>query len=190
MKKLILLLVALLMSLTGLSSEDSATAQESSSKDPQPDRAIESGNDFFSAWNPDSEILHMHQQMQRLMQMTSLQARNRPALFNSSLGSAALKDMKSEYQLGLDWPEMDKNKIQITVAQHRLRISGEQKIENEYQDEHSNRVETSFRSVERIINLPEDADEEQVSADYKKNRLIVHIAKKAPPEPERKVAVN
>ena len=179
MKKLILLLIALLMSLVGFTGEDTATAQESSI-DPHLDQSARDDRSFFSDWNPNSEILRMHQKIQQLLRRTSLQTQDGFGVFKPSLGNAALKDMRTEYQLRLDWPRMDKNKIELTIAARRLRIAGEQRIKNQFQNKNSARTESSFRSVERVITLPDDADETGITANYKKDFLTIHIPKLNP----------
>ena len=96
MKKLILLLTAFIISLGGLNGEESAAAQESAHKplleSPQADA---DSNILENAWDPDSEILKMHAQMKKLMQMALLTTHNPLSAFKPSLGTATLKDMKS-----------------------------------------------------------------------------------------------
>jgi HSP20 family protein len=62
-----------------------------------------------------------------------------------------------------------------------LTIKGERKFENETKDKNFHRVERRYGSFSRSFALPEDVDQEKISATYNKGVLEVTV-----PKPEQK----
>ena len=84
----------------------------------------------------------------------------------------------------------DEDKINIFAEKHVLHIASD---EHENAKENSDRKylikERSVKSFERSFTLPEDAEEEKISASYQKGILSVFIPKKPKEEP-KKIAVK
>ena len=195
MKKFILLISAIGFFLIGLSGHlraNTLPAQNENSNVPDlSDSSVDPFQSFFSKWNPDKEIARMQQNMQSMMRFAASTQNGTwdPAPMNSEF-----QDTGKEYQAKLNLPGMKKNKIDIKVSDHQLRISGQQTVENQFKDDSSQRVEKSQSYFQQIIPLPQDADEDTLRADYKQNILTVHLSKispkRLPQKPERKVAAK
>ena len=83
----------------------------------------------------------------------------------------------------------DEDKINIYAEKHVLHISSH---ENEKKDDKDKKYlirERSVKAFERSFTLPEDAEEEKISASYQKGILSVFIPKKPKEEP-KKIAVK
>lgn len=86
----------------------------------------------------------------------------------------------------------DEDKINIFAEKHVLHIASD---EHENAKEHSDRKylikERSVKSFERSFTLPEDANEENISASYKMGILSVFIPKMPKVEPKKiEVKIN
>ncbi|MEX2246184.1 MAG: Hsp20/alpha crystallin family protein [Dehalococcoidia bacterium] len=88
-----------------------------------------------------------------------------------------------------EMPGMKPEKIDVTVVEGELRISGERSEEKEVREEHYYRSERSFGRIYRAIALPEGCDTEHIRANSKDGVLEVVIPKKQTATP-KKVAVT
>ncbi len=198
MKKFILFISAIGFFLIGLSTHAHATPvpiHNESSNTPQLNNALEDpSQNLFSDWDPEAEMARMEQNMQKMMHFAASahsQAWNNP---NSFSLSSQFEDTGKDYQLRLRLPGIEKDKIDIESSRHQIRISGKQTSENQFQDDHSQRMEKNQSSFQQIIPLPENADEDTLNADYHQGILTVHLSKISPQglpqKPGRKVAVK
>ncbi|MFW5959490.1 MAG: Hsp20/alpha crystallin family protein [Chitinivibrionales bacterium] len=90
---------------------------------------------------------------------------------------------KEGYRLSADIPGVDKDDIEISVENGTLRISGEKKQENKEEKQGYNHFERCYGKFERSFKLPEDADHEGITADYKNGVLNLHIKKSEKAKP-------
>ena len=96
-----------------------------------------------------------------------------------------------EYLIKADLPEVKKEDVKITVQDGVLAISGERKYEKEEKGKKYHRVERAFGRFERSFSVPEDAEEDKVSAEYKDGVLKVHLPKSAKSKPKsREIKVS
>ncbi len=63
-----------------------------------------------------------------------------------------------------------------------MTIRGEKKQEKEEKDKNYYRMERSYGSFQRVLSLPEDADQEGVAATFKNDVLTVTMPRKAAPQ--------
>jgi HSP20 family protein len=71
-----------------------------------------------------------------------------------------------------------------------LTLSGERKFEKEEKNKKYHRVERAYGGFMRRFTLPDDADPENVKAEFKDGMLTVHLSKSAKAKPkQREVAV-
>ncbi|AEH44005.1 heat shock protein Hsp20 [Thermodesulfatator indicus DSM 15286] len=78
-----------------------------------------------------------------------------------------------------DVPGIDPNELEITVSGNTLTIRGEKKQEREEKGENFYRIERSYGSFVRSIQLPADVDTDKVEATYKNGVLKIVLPKKA-----------
>ena len=91
---------------------------------------------------------------------------------------------QKEYLIKAEIPEVKKDDVKINVQNDVLTISGERKYEKEEQDKKHHRIERAYGSFLRSFTIPEDADPEQISAEFQDGLLRVHLSKTTRSKPK------
>jgi len=91
-----------------------------------------------------------------------------------------------EYTVTVELPGIDENDIQLELEGDTLKIKGEKKQEKEEKEKDFYRVERSYGSFQRMLSLPEDADQAGIEAKFSKGVLTVSLPRKAAPKAEAK----
>ncbi len=91
-----------------------------------------------------------------------------------------------DYTIAVEIPGVDENDVKLEIANDVLTISGEKKQEKEEKEKNYYRMERSYGSFQRVLSLPEDADQNAVKATFKKGVLTVTMPRKALPKSETK----
>ncbi len=94
-----------------------------------------------------------------------------------------ISENDKEYKLQLAVPGMKKEDFKIAIEENMLVVSAENKKENEEKTERFTRKEFSFSSFTRRFNLPENVDENQISANYENGIMHLALPKKAEAKP-------
>lgn len=102
-------------------------------------------------------------------------------LFKPSLDVAA--DGK-EYSIKIELPGIDKSNISIEYTDKLLKIKGQKHQEKEEKEKDYYRIERSYGSFERVLNIPDDADIQNITSSYKDGVLSISIPRKALPKAE------
>ena len=89
-----------------------------------------------------------------------------------------------EYLFKADLPEVKKEDVKVTVENGTLTVSGERKSEKEEKKKKFHRVERSYGSFERIFTVPEEADPNKITAEFKDGVLKVRLPKSAKAKPK------
>jgi HSP20 family protein len=89
-----------------------------------------------------------------------------------------------EYLIKAEVPEVKKEDVKVTVQNGVLSLVGNRKFVKEENDKKYHRVERAYGSFVRSFSLPEDADENKVSADFKDGVLQVHLPKSEKARPK------
>lgn len=99
--------------------------------------------------------------------------------FDSSAVVPAVNVLESagQFQIELAAPGLTKESFAIKIEKDVLTISTEKKAENIQEGTKFTRKEFGFHSFKRSFNLPEIADQEKISAEYKEGILYVTIMK-------------
>lgn len=92
-------------------------------------------------------------------------------------------EQNDAYHFHVMVPGVNKEDIKVKVDDGILRISGERKHITESDDVKLHRIESTYGSFERRFRLPEDANEEGLSASYENGVLSIKVEKQ-----EKKVA--
>ena len=91
-----------------------------------------------------------------------------------------------KFQIELAAPGLAKEDFNIKLEKDVLHISTAKKLEEVKEHTKYTRKEFSFYSFKRSFNLPEIADQELISAEYKEGILYLSIAKKKEAIPQVK----
>lgn len=76
-------------------------------------------------------------------------------------------------------PGIDPKGVDISITDDNLTIKGEKQEEKEDKGKHFHRVERSYGSFSRTINLPKSVNIDEVKAEYKNGILEINLPKKA-----------
>jgi len=85
---------------------------------------------------------------------------------------------EKEYTICVEIPGVDEKDIQLQTANDTLTIFGEKKQAVEEKNKHYYRVERSYGSFQRVLSLPQDADQDKINARFKKGVLTITIPRK------------
>ncbi|MDA7947373.1 MAG: Hsp20/alpha crystallin family protein [Hyphomicrobiaceae bacterium] len=88
-------------------------------------------------------------------------------------------------------PGIDEKDVSVTLHDSVLTVKGEKKFEEKKEEQNYHTMERRYGSFTRAVRLPNTADEDNVSADFKKGILTVTVAKKPGSEPkERQIEIK
>ena len=95
---------------------------------------------------------------------------------------ADMVDRGNRYDLRLEIPGIDKDKIQLNATEDAIEISGEQSEEESNEDKGHNYIynERSYKSFCRSIPIPEEILPSKITARMNNGILQIEIPKKAP----------
>ncbi|MEM1023177.1 MAG: Hsp20/alpha crystallin family protein [Myxococcota bacterium] len=95
------------------------------------------------------------------------------------------------YRIEAELPGVDKKDVNVSLENGVLRITGERKEDKETKNEKMHRREMFRGSFARSFTLPEDADWEQVDAQFKDGILNVRLGKtRSKPAHQRQIDVK
>lgn len=86
---------------------------------------------------------------------------------------------EKEYTVCIETPGVDGKDIQLQITNNTLTIFGEKKQAVEEKKKHYYRVERSYGSFQRVLSLPQDADQDKINAQFKKGVLTITIPRKS-----------
>lgn len=102
-----------------------------------------------------------------------------------------ISEDEHEYMIKAEIPEVQKEDVQVTVENGVLSIRGERKFEKEDKHKTYHRIERCYGSFSRSLALPDDADPDRVSAEFKDGLLRVRMPKSEAKKPKQiEVLVN
>lgn len=87
-----------------------------------------------------------------------------------------------EYTIMVEIPGVDEKDVKLEIVNDTLTICGEKKQEQEEKEKNYYRMERTYGSFQRVLSLPEDADQDGIKATFKKGVLTVTLPRKALPE--------
>ena len=97
-----------------------------------------------------------------------------------------IKETASGYAISAEIPGYKENEINLYVENHVLTLEGKKKEKKDEKDGKKYLVrERVVRDFKRSFTLPEDADEEKVSASFKNGVLEIDLPKTEKAQPKR-----
>ena len=95
------------------------------------------------------------------------------------------------YELTADLPGMDEDSVDVSVADDVLTIKGERSYEQESDGRNVHLSERGFGSFKRSFSLPDNLDQNDISARLKNGVLEIHLPKsKEVTSPSRSIKVQ
>lgn len=105
-------------------------------------------------------------------------------LFPSSLTDGLLKPTvdigasEKEYEISIEVPGVEQDDIKLEILNNTLTLCGEKKQEIEEKEKEYYRMERSYGSFQRVLAIPEDADEDEINAVFKNGVLKITMPRK------------
>lgn len=131
-------------------------------------------------WNPFRETQAMQDRILRAMNIANTRRSDddRQSLTTSDWAPTVdISEDGNEYLIKAELPEVSKNDVKVTVENGVLTIKGERRFEHEESNKKYHRVERSYGSFTRSFSMPEDAEADKVSAEFKDGLLLVRLPK-------------
>ncbi|MBD3700356.1 Hsp20/alpha crystallin family protein [Klebsiella pneumoniae] len=159
-------------------------------------------NDLPAASGPVSPILQLHREIDRLFDdafrgfgFPALNMPQWPSDWSGMLKPAPGHPRKptSSTRLPSEVPGVEEKDIQITLDNDVLMVRGEKRQEQEKKEGGFHRVERSYGSFQRALNLPDDANRrDSIKASFKNGVLTVTIDKRevSAPKQGRSIPIN
>ena len=111
-------------------------------------------------------------------------------LKNRTLPAVNVKETEKNYEIEVAAPGRAKKDFNISAENGVLTISSEQKEEKEQKEKDYTRKEFSYSSFSRSFTLPENANEEDIRANYADGILKLEVAKKVINQTRAKKAIE
>lgn len=142
-------------------------------------------------------LTQLHQEIDRMFDQT-FRSFGLPSLgFGSALSEAGqgvllkpnvdIEASEKEYAITVEVPGVEEDNIKLELVDNTLTIKGEKKQESEKKEKDVYRVERSYGSFQRVLSLPEDADQDNIDAQFKNGVLTITLPRKAVSKPKGKV---
>ena len=156
---------------------------------------------FWYGWNPFEEMARMEQMMHHMMRRSMAFSGMGPRMGGWDSGHSMileprmdLQEAADHYEIKADLPGMDKSKLDISVQEGMLTISGERREQFEQQAQQGfYRMERSIGAFQRTVPLPPNVKEGEISAQYENGVLTITIPKEKPtppPQASRKIKIQ
>ncbi len=116
------------------------------------------------------------------MTMPSLPAPEWQGLLRPALD---IHETETHYHIALELPGVEPKDVHITLDEDVLFIQGEKRHEQEYKEGQQHRIERTYGAFQRMLNLPDDADHDNIKASFKNGVLTLTIGKRTPSQPQR-----
>ena len=88
-----------------------------------------------------------------------------------------IEETELNYLIRAELPGLSKKKVKVVVEDGVLTLSGERDLERKVEGKTFHHIERSHGTFTRSFTLPENADAESVSANYKDGLLEIRVAK-------------
>lgn len=100
-----------------------------------------------------------------------------PAGDHSFIPGIDISETDEQFLISAEIPGVKKEEINIDLEEGRLTISGKRSFQDEEEGKTFHRVETRYGSFNRSFQLPDNVDEENITASYKDGLLNITINK-------------
>jgi HSP20 family protein len=97
-----------------------------------------------------------------------------------------LASTDTDYTISVELPGVEANEVKLEVVNDTLKVSGEKKQEREEKEKDFYRMERSYGSFQRVLSLPDDADQENIKAVFKNGVMTITVRRKSLPRSEVK----
>lgn len=145
----------------------------------------------ISRWNPIKEMEDLQKNLSSFLGHTSSLSSLQQGAGEESITVAEwspvvdITEDEKEYLVKAELPGLNRDQVKVAVEKGILSITGERKFEKEEKNKKYHRIERAYGSFVRTFVVPDDADAEKVSADFKDGVLKVHLPKSEKAKPKQ-----
>ena len=136
----------------------------------------------LTRWDPFKEMQEMQHRLSNLFGRAPMRRGDAEEESITATEWAPLVDIiedDKEYLVKAELPEVKREDVNVAVENGVLTIRGERKFEKEEKNKRYHRVERGYGSFARSFTLPDVADADKVTAEFKDGVLRVHLPKTA-----------
>jgi len=103
-----------------------------------------------------------------------------------------IRETEKSYEITAEIPGVDEDNVTLEMTDHSLILKGEKKSEHREEDEDGefHRIERSYGSFKRTLNLPQDVKPGSAEASFDKGVLTVKLDRIPAPENRRKIEIK
>lgn len=137
-------------------------------------------------WDPFREIEEVADRWTRLLgrrSSTSLPSGREAVTSADWIPAVDISETDAEYIVRVELPGIEKKDVKVSVSGDVLWIQGERRQEKEEETERHHRVERAYGSFLRTFALPDDVQDEKLSAEFRNGVLHVRLPKAETPKP-------
>ena len=140
-------------------------------------------------WDPAREVDALQGDLNRLFDNFFAGRNDGRGIARRWVPAMDLVESEDEYVLRVDLPGMERDDVELELKENVLTLSGRREAEHEDTQKGFHRVERSFGSFSRSLELPAGVDPDALSADFDRGVLEVRIPK-PPQEQPRRIAIG
>ncbi|UCG51046.1 MAG: Hsp20/alpha crystallin family protein [Candidatus Latescibacterota bacterium] len=141
----------------------------------------------ITRWDPFRELLELSERLNRVFggrQLTRSGERKESLSVADWAPTVDITESVEEYLIKAELPEIRKEDVKITVQDGVLTIQGERRQEKEEKGKKHHRIERSYGKFVRSFEVPDDADEPKIQANFDNGMLYLHVPKSATAKPK------
>ena len=136
----------------------------------------------------DNPLIRLHREMDRLFESAFRGFGQLPASteFSIPLTTEGLLKPRvdigataKEYSITVEVPGINEKDVKVEISGNTMTIRGEKKQEKEEKEKDYYKIERSYGAFQRILSLPEDADQDNIKASFKNGVLTIRMPRKA-----------
>ena len=102
-----------------------------------------------------------------------------------------IQETEAQYKIAVEIPGIEEKDLEVHLDGDLLTIKGEKRQQSETEEGDFHRVERSYGSFCRMLNLPDNADQETISAKFDNGVLTLAINKREDLKPSsRQIEIN
>jgi HSP20 family protein len=144
----------------------------------------------LTPWRERREVDNLRREMDRLFdRFFDLKPIPFPSEEDNFVPAVDVSERENDVLVKAELPGMEAKDIDVSVRGRMLSIRGERKHETEDKGENYHRVERSYGSFSRSVELPAEVDESKVDATYKRGVLSLRLPKLVK-ESVKKIAIK
>lgn len=142
-------------------------------------------------WDPFRELEDVTDRLNRIFGRSAIRTESSPGMLGMADWSPSvdISETDTEYLIKGEIPGVKKEDVRVTIDGGMLTLQGERKMEKEEKGKKFHRVECSYGSFMRSFRMPDDADLDNVKAEFKDGMINVSLPKSAKPASAKAINV-